>query len=85
MTLTLRLLGDGHAQPLQVDAVLATDAGGSAAKWMKGYCANDQRQLQTQFRCPRDIDTNLVERKRGNFSDIVLIISRVNKRQRNHD
>lgn len=40
-TLTLRLLGDGHAQPLQVDAVLAADAGGPAAEGMEGDGAYD--------------------------------------------
>lgn len=59
-TLTLRLLGDGHAQPLQVDTVLAADTGGPAAEGMEGDGPNDQWQLQTQFGCPRNINTNLV-------------------------
>lgn len=66
-TLTLRLLGDGHAQPLQVDAVLAADAGGPAAEWMEGDGAYDQRQLQAQLGCPGNIDTNLVGGKEENF------------------
>lgn len=60
MTLTLRLLGDSHAEPLQVAAVLAADAGGPAAEGMKRDGAYDQRQLQAQLGCPRNINTNLV-------------------------
>lgn len=41
LLLTLRLLWDGHAQPLQVDAVLAADAGGPAAEGMEGNSADD--------------------------------------------
>lgn len=58
-TLTLRLLGDGHAQPLQVDAVLAADAGRPAAEGMEGDGANNEGQLQTKLRRPGNIDTNL--------------------------
>lgn len=46
-TLTLRLLGDGETQPLQVDTVLAADAGGPAAEGVEGDGAYDQRELQT--------------------------------------
>lgn len=65
--LTLRLLRDGHAQPLQVDAVLAADTGGPAAEWMEGDGAYDKRQLQTQLGCPRNINTNLVGENRESF------------------
>lgn len=44
-TLTLRLLRDGHAEPFQVDTVLAADARGAATKGMEGDCAHDQGQL----------------------------------------
>ena len=44
--LTLRLLGDGHAKPLQVNAVLAADTGGTTAEGVEGYGAHDQGQLQ---------------------------------------
>lgn len=63
-TLTLWLLGDGHVQPLQVDAVLAADAGCSAAEGMEGYGAYDQRQLETQLGCSGYINTNLTGGKR---------------------
>lgn len=43
--LTLRLLWDGHAQPLQVYAVLAADAGGPAAKGVEGDSADDEREF----------------------------------------
>lgn len=59
-SLTLRLLGDRHAQPLKVDAVLAADAGRPATKWMERNGAYDQRKLQTQFGRPWNINTNLV-------------------------
>lgn len=58
-TLTLRLLRDGHAQPLQVEAVLAADAGGPAAKGMEGNGADDQRELQVQLGGPRNIHAHL--------------------------
>lgn len=58
-TLTLRLLRDGHAEPFQVDTVLAADARGAAAEGMQGDGAHHQRQLQAQLRGPRNIHTYL--------------------------
>lgn len=61
--LTLRLLWDGHAQPLQVYAVLAADAGGPAAEGMEGNGADDEREFQVQLGCPGNIDANLLQVK----------------------
>lgn len=61
--LTLGLLRDGHAQPLQVDAVMAADAGRAAAEGMQRDGADDERQLQTQLGSSRNIDANLGEEK----------------------
>lgn len=63
LLLTLRLLWDGHAQPLQVYAVLAADAGGPAAEGMEGNSADDQREFQIQLGRPRNIYANLLEVK----------------------
>lgn len=80
-TLTLRLLGDGHAQPLQVDAVLAADAGGAAAERMQGDGADDQRQLQEQLGRPGNVHTHLrrggkdvVRQSWGNTERILLLL-----------
>lgn len=59
LELTLWLLGDGHAHPVQVEAVVAADAGRPAAEGMEGDGPYDERQLQTQLRCSRNINTNL--------------------------
>ena len=59
--LTLRLLGDGHAEPLQVDAVLAAHAGRAAAKRVKGDGAHHQGQLQTELRRAGHFHTDLPE------------------------
>lgn len=56
--LTLRLLQDG-AQPVQVDAVLAADAGRAAPKWMQWDGSDNKWQLKEQLGCPRNIHTNL--------------------------
>lgn len=58
-TLTLRLLRDGHTQPLQVDAVLAADTGRPAAKRVERDGSYDQRQLQIQLWCSRNVNTDL--------------------------
>lgn len=56
--LTLRLLWDG-AQPVQVDAVLAADAGRAAPEGMQRDRSDDKRQFKEQLGCPRNIHTNL--------------------------
>lgn len=75
-TLTLRLLGDGHAQPLHVGAVLAADAGGPAAKGMEGDGAHDQRQLQTELGCTRDVNAHLLV---GGGENCYLVNSSISK------
>ena len=77
-TLTLRLLWDGHAQPLQVDAVLAADAGGPTAEGMERDGAHDQRQLQAQLGRSRNINTNLRGRKRRELLDPATCTARRN-------
>lgn len=47
--LTFTLLGDGHAEPVQVQTVLAADAGGAAAERMERDGPHDQGQLQRQL------------------------------------
>lgn len=47
--LTFTLLGDGHAEPVQVQTVMAADAGGAAAEWMERDGPHDQGQLQRQL------------------------------------
>lgn len=67
-TLTLRLLRDG-AQPVQVDAVLAADAGRAAPEWMQRDCSDDKRQFEEQLGRPRNIHTNLQRQEtRGKLS-----------------
>lgn len=61
--LTLRLIWDGHAQPLQVYTVLAADAGGPAAKGMEGNSADDEREFQIQLGRPWNVNANLLEVK----------------------
>lgn len=47
--LTFTLLGDGHAEPVHVQTVLAADAGGAAAKRMERDGPHDQWKLQRQL------------------------------------
>lgn len=56
--LTFRLLGDA-AQPVQGDAVLTADAGRAAAKRMQWDRPDDERQLQEQLGCARNIHADL--------------------------
>lgn len=57
--LTLRLLGNPHAQPPQVQAVLAADAGSAAAKRVERDGAHDQREVEAQLGRPGDINAHL--------------------------
>lgn len=61
--LTFTLLGDGHAEPVQVQAVLAAHAGGAAAERMQRDGPHDQRKLQRQLRGARNVHTHLMNGK----------------------
>lgn len=73
--LTLRLLRDGHAEPLQVQAVLAADARGSAAERMERDGSHYQWKLQTELRSPRNIHTNLRNQQYKRLEHIMTIYS----------
>lgn len=59
--LTLGLLGDGHAKPFYVHAVLAADAGRATAERMEGDGAHYKRKLKRKLRRPRNVHAHLMK------------------------
>lgn len=69
--LTLQLLRDG-VEPVQVDAVLAADAGGAAPEGMQWDGPDDKRQFKEQLGRPRNIHTNLPRQGRAEKLSLVV-------------
>lgn len=68
--LTFTLLRDGHAEPVQVQTVLAADAGAAAAERMERDGPHDQWKLQRQLWGARNVHTYLTNERWCNIKQL---------------